>query len=323
MTSIRTSGAESQPCLRRSRFVDGLMMVVLVELSALTSALADPPKPAEVFAHKYVALDVLARESNDPVLMLRAPSFRTLIDTQPSRIPGTKRQGLIDGIHQGAKAVAVGAAAGQPVRFECSPEGRVVLWVGNQSLVTGLLAAQARPMASVVETGNNGLVTLTDPDNQNGKRGYKSQIAGPYLDTQEGYWLLWADAIAEDLFYRTDFSIDDFPDGLTIVDATHPVTIASDDTTLEVRGGEPWVAFWRYRGGKRARIVRYDDFGRVMKPRDEDDVRAVEAVQRVFKWAPVMRLAAESAPAHFRAFVRQLEQVPITAMTTPRLIIEE
>jgi hypothetical protein len=106
------------------------------------------------------------------------------------------------------------------------------------------------------------------------------------------------------------------------VDSERPVTISTDHG-LEVRGGEPWVAFWNGGPGKRGAILRYEDYGRVMEPRSEDDERAVEAVRRVFKWAPVMRLAAECDPAAFKTFVRQLEQVRMPTVTTPRLLIEE
>ena len=60
-----------------------------------------------------------------------------------------------------------------------------------------------------------------------------------------------------------------------------------------------------------------------MEPRGEEDVQAMEAVRRVFKWAPVIRLAAESDPAAFTTFVRRLEQIRVTTVTTPRLLIDE
>ena len=218
--------------------------------------------------------------------------------------------------------MTVGAAAGQPVRFAYRPGGRIILSIGDQSIVTGLLAAQARPMASLIAEGNNGLVGLNDSVTRNGKRGYRPKVASSYVDTEEGYWLLWADAIAEDLFYRVGFKNGDYPHGLTIVDSERPVTISSDGG-LEVRGGEPRVAFWKRIGGKRGEILRYDDLGLVMEPRAQGDVLAMETVRRVFKWAPVMRLAAESDPAAFRSFVRELEQVKIATFATPRLLIED
>ena len=177
-------------------------------------------------------------------------------------------------------------------------------------------------MASLVAEGNNGLVTLSDRATYNGKRGYRPKVAGSYIDTEEGYWLLWADAIAEDLFWRVAFGTGGFPDGLTVVDSNRPVTISTDGS-LEVRGGEPWVAFWKCIGGKHGAILRYDDFGLVMEPRGQNDVHAMEAVRRVFKWAPVMRLAAETDPAAFRTFVRELDQVRIATVTTPSLLIED
>jgi hypothetical protein len=322
MTYIRKPGAAPRPLRQSRRAVGEALMVAIVGLSAMIPAQADPPRKVVEFAHKYVPVYNDSGASAIPPLVVQAPFLKTLIETQTNGILGTTRQGLIGGIHQGTKAVTVGAAAGQPVRFEYTPGGCIVLSVGGQSIVTGLLAAQARPMASLVEKGNNGLVTLTDRATYSGKHGYRPQVAVSYLDTEDGYWLLWADAIAESLFYQTDFGKGDYPNGLTITDSHHPVTISSDGS-LEVRGGEPRVAFWKCTPGKRGRIVRYDDYGLVMEARDQDDVRAVETVRRVFKWAPVMRLAAESDPAAFRTFVRQLGRAQFTTVTTPRLLIEE
>jgi hypothetical protein len=321
MTHNDNSSARPQRLTPNRRAAGEVLLAATIGLSAMISARAEPRQNVTAFAHKYVP--VYNNASAISTLTVHAPSFRALIETQASGLPGSSPHGLIGGIHQGAKAMTVGAAAGQPVRFECSPEGSIVLWVGGRSKVTGLLAAQARPMASLVEKNNNGLVTLTERVNHNGKRGYRPQVATSYLDTEDGYWLLWADAISENLFYRTEFGKGEFPDGLTIVDASHPVTISSDDGILEVRAAEPWVAFWKCSGRERARIIRYDDFGLVIKPRDESDVRAVETVQRVFKWTPVMRLAASSDPVAFQTFVHQLEQVRITTVTTPRLLIDE
>ena len=209
------------------------------------------------------------------------------------------------------------------MRFTYTPEGSVILSVGDRSLVTGLQAAQARPMAGLVQQGNNGLVTLTDRVTHNGKRGYRPHVAASYLDTEDGYWLVWADSIAEKLFYQTDTSQGESPDGLTIVDSHHPVTISSDDGTLQVRAAEPSVAFWKSSAREPGRIIRYDNYAQVMKPRDQDDVRAVETVRRVFKWAPVMRLAAESDPVAFQTFVHQLARIRMKTVTTPRLLLDE
>jgi hypothetical protein len=322
MTYIKSPGAEPRAFRQSRRAVGEVLMVAIVGLSAMNPAQADPPKKAVEFAHKYVPVYNDSDTSAIPTLAVQAPSLKTLIETQTKGILGATRQGLIGGIHQGTKAVTVGEAAGQPVRFEYTPRGCIVLSVGGQSIVTGLLPAHARPMASLVGKGNNGLVTLTDRTTQSGKHGYRPQVAVSYLDTEDGYWLLWADANAENLFYQTDFGKGDVPNGLTITDSHDPVTISSEGR-LEVRGGEPRVAFWKFTRGERGRIVRYDNYGLVMEARDQDDVRAVETVRRVFKWAPVMRLAAESDPAAFRTFVRQLERAQITTVTTPRLLIEE
>ncbi len=321
MTHRGNPGAMPRRFAEYSRAAGSLLIVAAIGLSAMISVQAEAEEKVTAFAHKYAPL--YNNTSTVPTLMVNAPSFTALMESQASGLPGSARHGLIGGIHQGATAVTVGAAKGQPVRFEYTPGGSIVLSAGGRSLVTGLLAAQARPMASLVEKGNNGLVTLTDRVTHNGKRGYRPQVASSYLDTEDGYWLLWADAISENLFIGTDFGRGEFPDGLTIVDSQRPVTISSDNGVLEVRAGEPWVAFWKANGREAGRIIRYDDFGALMKPRDQDDVRAVEAVRRVFKWAPVMRLAAESDPVAFGTFVRQLEEVRITTVTTPRLLLHE
>jgi hypothetical protein len=320
MTYSGNSGAMPRRFTQARAAVGEVLLVAMIGLSAMISARAEPQEKVTAFAHKYVP--VYNDTSAISTLTIHAPSFRAMIETQANGLLGSTPHRLIGGIHQGATAVTVGAAAGQPVRFEYTPGGSIVLWVGGQSIVTGLLAAQARPMASLVGKGNNGLVSLTDRVTHSGKRGYKPQVAMSYLDTEDGYWLLWADAISENLFYRTNFGKGEFPDGLTIVDSHHPVTISSDGT-LEVRSAEPWVAFWKCMGRERGRIIRYDEFGLVMKPRDQDDARAVETVRRVFKWTPVMRLAALSDPVAFQTFVQQLGEVRIAPVATPRLLIDE
>lgn len=177
-------------------------------------------------------------------------------------------------------------------------------------------------MASLAAEGHYGLVGLNDRVTHHGKRGYRATVARSYIDTAEGYWLLWADAIAEDLFDRVDFDSGHSPDGLTIVDPEHPVTINTDGG-LEIRAGEPRVAFWKRVEGKKGTILRYDDLALIMEPRCRDDAQAMETVRRLFKWTPIMRLAAETDPAAFATFVRELEQVRIATVTTPHLLIEE
>jgi hypothetical protein len=323
MTFIRNLGAILRQFSPSKRSVNKAMMMAMAVFSITALAQADPPKKAAEFAHKYIP--VYNDTNAVRPLTVIARSFTALIENQSNALLGSTRPDIMGGIHQATKAVTVDKAAGLPVRLEYSREGRTVLWVGGQSMVTGLAAAQARPMASFVEAGYNGLVTLSERDTYNGKRGFRPQLAASYFDTDQGYWLLWADAIAENLFFHTGFGIGDFPDGLTITDPDNPVTIASgSDGTLIVRGGEPRVAFWQLKKrGEPGRIVRCVDFASVIETRNQDDVRAVETVQRVFKWAPVMRLACESDPAAFRMFVRQLAQAPVVTVTTPRLLMEE
>ncbi len=321
MTYSGNTCAMPRRLTRSTRAVGATLLVAVIGLASMISAQAEAEEEGTAFAHKYVP--IYKDKSTMPSLMVRAPSFKALIETQASGLPGSAPHGLIGGIHQGAKAVTLGAAKGQLVRLTYTPDGSIILSVGDRSIVTGLQAAQARPMARLVEKGNNGLVTLTDRVTHNGKHGYRPQVATSYLDTEDGYWLLWADAIAEKLFYRTGSTQGEFPDGLTIVDSHHPVTISSDGGTLEVRAAEPCVAFWKSSAREPGRIIRYDDYAQVMKPRDPDDVRAVETVRRVFKWTPVMRLAADSDPVAFQSFVRQLGQAQIKPVVTPRLLIDE
>ncbi len=201
----RNFDAASRTSVCTKSAIGAVMMSVIVVLSTLIPALADPPKLGVPFARKYKPhyIDTIA-EAN-LALMLHASSFQALVETQVNGLPGMSRRDLIGGIHQGKTAVMFGAAAGQPVRFECPQGGGIILSIGDQSIETGLLAAQARPMASFIEEGNYGLIGLNDSVTRNGKRGYRPQVAGSYIDTEEGYWLLWADAIAEDLFDRVAF----------------------------------------------------------------------------------------------------------------------
>ncbi len=323
MTYIRNLGGELRQFSRSKRSANKAMMTAMAVFLITAAAQAGPPKNVAEFAHKYIP--VYNDTNAVRPLTVIARSFTALIENQSSALLGSTRPDLIGGVHQATKAVTVDKAVGLPLRLEYSREGRTVLCVGGQSLVTGLTAAQAHPMASFVEEGYNGLVTLTERDTYNGKRGFRPQFAASYLDTDQCYWLLWADAIAGNLFFHTGFGLGDFPDGLTITDPDNPVTIAvGSDGTLKVRGGEPRVAFWQLRKrGEPGRIVRCVDFASVIEPRNQHDVQAVETVQRVFKWAPVMRLASESNPAAFRMFVRQLAQTPVVTVTTPRLLMEE
>lgn len=307
----------------RSRALVLGALAALSILSAANSPLADPPKPALPFARKYTVYYSGTSAKGDPTLVVRTASFESLIKAQRATEDERTWAKLIGGgIHQGSTAVTVGSAAGRPVRFAYGPGDRVTLRVGDQSLEIGLSAAQARPMAFLVAEGNNSLVTLSERASHRGKYGFRPKLAAPYIDTEEGYWLLWADAICEDLFFSVDFGWGTFPNGLTMVDSARPVTIRTE-RTLSVQGGEPRVAFWKTAAGKSGTIVRYEELGRVLEPRCEEDTRAIDAVNRLFKWAPVMRLAAGSDPAAFQSFLHQLEQVHIAGVATPRLMIEE
>jgi hypothetical protein len=322
MTYNRSSERKLRTFVRSHRAFGLVTMTAMVTLSTPIPALADPPKPVALFARKFIPLYNDPEPQSDRALVLRASSFQTLVETQVDGVPGSTRQGLIGGIHQANKAVTTGAAAGQPVRFAYRPDGRIIFRIGDQSLVTDLAVAQARPMASLVEEGNNGLVGLNERIRHKGRRGYRAKVAGSYIDTEEGYWLLWADAIAEDLFYRVEFEPGNSPRGLTIVDSERPVTISTDGG-LEIRGGEPRVAFWRCIAGQRGAILRQDDLGLIMEPRCQGDVQAMASVRRLFKWAPVMRLAADSDPAAFRTFVSDLNQIKVGSVLTPHLLVEE
>ncbi len=324
MIAIRTTRSQPWALLRLVRASGALLLAAMVGLSGQIPALAGSPTDGAPFAHGYVTLYFDGITKANLALTLREPSFPKLVETRQLGLPGFARQNflVIGGIHQAAKAVTIGAAAGEPVRFSYRPGKRIILSVGEKSIETGLLAAHVRPMASFVEEGNNGLIGLNDRATHNGKSGYSPKVAPSYIDTEEGYWLLWADAIAEDSFYRVEFPSGEFPNGLTIVDSKRPVTITTDGTP-EVRGGEPLVAFWKRPQGEPGRVLRSDDLGLVMTPRDQNDIRAIEAVRRVFKWAPVMRLAAESDPAAFKAFVHDLEKVRIETVRTPSLLIRE
>jgi hypothetical protein len=324
----RNQGREPQSFVSRRHPVGVVtaataMMVAMVGLSAVFPALADPTKQA-IFAHKYIAsyANTMARAS---MLMLIAPQFEPLVANRVSAVPGSTQQEVPGGIHQGKVAQTDTGLAGEPVRFEYSPSAssgnRIILRVGDRTLVTGLLVAHAFPMASLVAEDNNGLISVKNGGHdEQGKRVLIPKLAKSYIDTKEGYLLLWVDALAGGLFdaFRGE---DEKPDGLSIIDAKDRVTIGTDDG-LTVRGGEPRVAFWKRLGGDRGKILSYIDLRDAINSLDPDDAEALEAVRRVFTWAPVMRLAAESDAAAFKAFVQQLEGVRIKPVPTPRLLTE-
>ena len=318
MTTIRTVIQEFRYLPLLGCIVGAMTMsAVFVPL-----ALAESPKRAELFARKY---NVFYSDRSDRAkleLKLKAPSFRTMVETQASLLPGRPRIDLIGGVHQGMKAVLNGPGASRRVQFAFRSGTGIILRVGDRFIVTELLEAQARPMASFIVEGNNGLVTLQDSVFRNGRLNHHPRVAAPYIDTEEGYWLIWADAIAEDCFYQVSFDRGEFPQGLTIVDSERPVTVNTDGR-LEVRAAEPRVAFWRRLGGERGVILRSDELRVVMKPRNQGDERAIEAVRRTFKWMPVMRLAAESDPDAFKLFVGELERVQIASIPTPSLLVED
>jgi hypothetical protein len=322
MTYIRNLGAEPRNPVRGRRAAGAVMMAMTAMMAAMVglSALADPPAHA-TFAHKYKAsyVNTIARASF--ALMLEAPLFEPLVETRVSEVPGSVQQEVPGGIHQGKKAQTVGGAVGLPVRFEYrpneAPDNRIILQVGDQAIYTKLLASQAGPMASLVDRRNNGLISLNEAEIRDGKEVYRPKVAESYIDTEEGYWLLWADAIAGDLFDRLKPTVRAAVDGLTIVDAEDPVTIDTDGG-LKVVEGEPRVAFWMRLGGEKGHVLGYIDLKDAIGSLHPDDVQALKAVRRVFKWAPVMRLAAESDPIAFGNFARQLQKVRITPVATPR-----
>jgi hypothetical protein len=183
MTDTRIPSANPRSFFRGKRAKSAAAMAALAGLSALFPALAGPPKPADSFAHRYTPVYGETAGKPNLALMVHAPSFPTLIAAQVDLTACCTPSGVIGGIHQGAKATLLGAAAGQPVRFELSAGARVSLRVGDQSIDTGLPAAQARPMASLVANGNNALITLSDRLVHNGKRGYSPRVAASYIDT--------------------------------------------------------------------------------------------------------------------------------------------
>jgi hypothetical protein len=290
-----------------------VMVATIVTLVPLVPALAHDPKSGASFAHAYFPSYAGTVAPASLELKLFAPSFKKLVETNTSVLPGSAQHAVPGGIHQGNIAVMVGLAALQPVRFEYRPGDRIILHVGDRTVDTGLQAAQARPMASFVANRSNGLVSLNDVAVCDGKVVYRPKVAGSYIDTEEGYWLLWADAIAADSFLRVTGK--DAADGLTIVDSEKPVTINTDGG-LDVRGGEPRVALLKRLGGNRVTILDHKAFD-IINARDQDDLKALATVRGVFKWAPVMRLAAENDSVEFKTFIQQLESIRIASVPTP------
>ena len=141
------------------------------------------------------------------------------------------------------------------------------------------------------------------------------QIAQEFVDTPDGYWLLWCDTRAR------DDAVFGEANGLTLVDPEDPVTIEVGDD-LSIRAGEPRVAFWKQVDALSGRILRYQGVEALFRPVSRNDQKAVATLYRVFKWAPVMRLARESNPEAFQALARQVEDIPTARMATPRILFE-
>ena len=104
MTNRENTCAMPRRSTRSRRAVGETFLVAMIGLSAMISAQAKAQEKATAFAHKYVAAhkDI----SPAPTLMVHAPTFTSLIETQTSGLPG-KRSPLVSsvGIHQGSKAV--------------------------------------------------------------------------------------------------------------------------------------------------------------------------------------------------------------------------
>ena len=88
MTYIRNPGAEPRTFVCSRRVKGAVMMAAMVGLSTLIPALADPPKPGELFAHKYNPLYIDTMAKANLALMLHASSFQTLVETQVNGLPG-------------------------------------------------------------------------------------------------------------------------------------------------------------------------------------------------------------------------------------------
>jgi hypothetical protein len=119
MTFTRNPGANPRPFVRSGRAIGAVMMAAMAGLPALFPVLADPPKPGVPFARKYTPVNGDTEGKINSPLMVRTASFQTLIENQSNGVIAGNPPGVIGGIHQGRKAVVVGAAAGQPVRLLC------------------------------------------------------------------------------------------------------------------------------------------------------------------------------------------------------------
>ena len=179
----------------------------------LFPALAGPPQPGDSFAHKYTPVYGETAGKTNLALMVHAPSFQTLIEAQPDQAAGSalppgssaafirerrprlsvrppvSRSGS-SSVPGRASSCASAIGRSTPVCWRPRP-ARWRLW---------------SPTATTCSASRSAIVPCTTA----------SAATAPGLlrrisHTEEGFWLLWADAIAENLSHQVPFGKGEVP----------------------------------------------------------------------------------------------------------------
>jgi hypothetical protein len=311
----------STPIGRRA--VVGRTFAALLGLMVLAPilVLAEPTDGLFGHNHKAIRANTLSlagktyRAKPELTHEMFALSFATLLRDYPDWVPG--------GLFSDSTAELSGGA-NLPVKMwrEGNLAGhRVYLSVGDQTADTGLTDDQARALILWVDYGRHALASLgRHPDNDpNPPFPFKAARLGyGYVDTQDGYDLLWCDTICS---FEGVPKVAGKSRSLTIVDAASSVMIDVRDG-LKIQGGEPVVAYWQRGDTGQGEIIEYrtlDDAAVVITRQDQ---QSLATLRRVFKWAPIARLARKSDPNAFNALVAELRGVTPERVPTPRFLYQ-
>ena len=312
----RLPGFLSTPVGRR--VVVGRTFAALLGLMVLAPILAlAEPIDSFLFGRDYIGIRantlILAgktyRAKPELTHEMFALSFATLLRDHPDWMTG----GLF------SESTAGGNLS---VKMWRDPQGnpghRVYLSAGNQTVDTGMTDDQARALILWVDYGRNALASLSShPDSRpNPPPPFEmARLGYAYPDTQDGYDLLWCDSICSFDGVKDTGK----PQTLTIVDGAEPVTIDVSDG-LKIRGGEPMVAYWQRGDSGQGEIIEYRTLNEAATAITRQDKQSLATLKRVFKWAPIARLARKSDPNGFAALVTELRGIAPERVATPRFL---
>jgi hypothetical protein len=248
----------------------------------------------------------------------RVRNFETLIRTDFKSVPGGIFQSGIaqPGVGVSNRTITV------EYHQEAKPDYRFLLRIGDQTYDTDLTDSQALQLILWVNSGNAAVASFGHDvlvhkfPNGSLAGATIAQLAYPYLDTPDGYYLLWGDKMSSRDSHARPNS-----DGITVVDPEEPAIVEVAPNGLRVRGYEPRIASWRKTpdGGE---VVGYETLENTVRPRSKGDTKALQTMLRFFKWAPVIRLAHSKDPEAFSALAQKVKDFPIDRRDTPRVVFQ-